>query len=104
MFRNPQDEAYIQRMVDGSLKTPTSSAFTLMGEYLVMERDLSEALAKVDCPLLYAIAPGLRQEASVVTERVPGARVEVFEGAGHALFVDQADRFNDLLRGFLREK
>jgi non-heme chloroperoxidase len=101
MFRTPQEEAYIQNLVEASLKTPTSSAFTLMGEYLVMERDLSEALTKVRCPLLYAVTPGLEEEAVAVAERVPGTRVEVFQDAGHALFVDQADRFSDLLRSFL---
>ena len=103
MFRTPREEAYIQNLVEASLKTPTSSAFTLMGEYLVMERDLASALAKVRCPLLYAVTPGLEGEAATLSERVPNARVEVFQGAGHALFVDQADRFNDVLRSFLAE-
>jgi len=32
---------------------------------------------------------------------VPSARIEYVEGAGHALFVDQADRFNALLENFI---
>jgi len=31
---------------------------------------------------------------------LPSARVEVFEDAGHALFVDDAARFNALLTEF----
>jgi pimeloyl-ACP methyl ester carboxylesterase len=30
--------------------------------------------------------------------RSPPTRVEIFEGAGHALFVDDADRFNTVRR------
>ena len=101
MFRRPQEEAYLRQVVAWSLKTPTSSAFTLLGEYQVLGRDLSEALGKVNCPLLYVITPGLKDEAEIVTGRVPGARVEVFAEAGHALFVDEADRFNELLRRFI---
>jgi microsomal epoxide hydrolase len=32
---------------------------------------------------------------------VPGARFSTFDDAGHALFVDQAERFNQLLTEFL---
>jgi pimeloyl-ACP methyl ester carboxylesterase len=31
---------------------------------------------------------------------MPAARIEMFENAGHALFVDEADRFNKLLAEF----
>jgi pimeloyl-ACP methyl ester carboxylesterase len=35
-------------------------------------------------------------------KRIPGCRHEIFQGAGHALFVDQADKFNTLLDEFLQ--
>jgi pimeloyl-ACP methyl ester carboxylesterase len=34
---------------------------------------------------------------------VPGSQAEVFENAGHCLFVDEPDRFNSLLKGFLEK-
>jgi pimeloyl-ACP methyl ester carboxylesterase len=34
---------------------------------------------------------------------VPGSHTEVFEDAGHCLFVDDADRFNTVLDGFLQK-
>jgi microsomal epoxide hydrolase len=34
-------------------------------------------------------------------KRIPGVQYEVFEGAGHALFVDDADRFNSVLQDFI---
>ena len=35
-------------------------------------------------------------------KRITGARLVFFEGAGHALFVDDADRFNSLLEDFVK--
>jgi pimeloyl-ACP methyl ester carboxylesterase len=35
-------------------------------------------------------------------KRIAGARLEKFAGAGHALFVDEADKFNALLDDFLK--
>jgi pimeloyl-ACP methyl ester carboxylesterase len=32
---------------------------------------------------------------------VPSARIELLDGAGHALFVDQAERFNTLLEDLI---
>ena len=104
MYSKPQDEDYIKRMVEASLRTPTSAAFTLIGEFTVMDADLSVALNAVDVPVLCVVTPGLNEEAAIVSSRVRGARVEVFEGAGHALFVDEAERFNSLLEEFLRRR
>ncbi len=33
---------------------------------------------------------------------IPGSRLEVFDNAGHALFVDQADRFNVTVDEFVK--
>jgi abhydrolase domain-containing protein 14 len=35
--------------------------------------------------------------------RAPGARLEVFPGAGHACYLQQPERFHELLEGFLGE-
>jgi len=35
-------------------------------------------------------------------QRIAGSRLEKFEGAGHALFVDEPERFNSLLADFLK--
>jgi pimeloyl-ACP methyl ester carboxylesterase len=39
--------------------------------------------------------------ADPVQSVVPSARVELFDDAGHALFVDDADRLNSVLNDFL---
>jgi non-heme chloroperoxidase len=51
--------------------------------------------------VLYVAAPEVAAQAQMVRERRPDARVEVFGSAGHALFVDEPERFNRLLGEFL---
>ena len=68
----------------------------------VMGRDYRPMLGKLDKPVLYAITPGLKDQGDLLKAKVPGARVEVFENAGHVLFMDEPDRFNTLLEEFAR--
>lgn len=51
-------------------------------------------------PVLYVIRPNFRAQGAALLEDKKDARVEVFENAGHALFVDAAARFNDLVASF----
>ena len=46
--------------------------------------------------------PELKAQAEALKARVPAARVEIFGDCGHALFVDDAARFNAVLQDFLR--
>lgn len=105
MYMNPEvknEEAYIQRVIEASLKTPTNSAIALFfGSYTTDNR---AALFKIDKPTLImaAYSPWLPYYREL-HEGVAGSRLEVFENVGHALFVDAADEFNDLLEEFLAD-
>jgi non-heme chloroperoxidase len=44
-----------------------------------------------------------RSAAELIASSVPGSQAEVFEDAGHCLFVDDADRFNTELDNFLKK-
>lgn len=101
MYRTPQSEDYLKKVTAWSLKTPTNTAVALF--IGTMTSDLRPALAKLDKPTLIAIAPGGMWDSlyEQMRQSVEGSRLEKFEGAGHALFVDQADRFNSVLEGFL---
>jgi pimeloyl-ACP methyl ester carboxylesterase len=46
---------------------------------------------------LYAGVLAKKAQTDVLKAAVPSARIELLDGAGHALFVDQAQRFNALL-------
>ena len=101
MYRKPQPEAYLQKVIAASLQTPTNSAFALIANWLA-RGDWRAVLPKLDRPVLYAAAPEMKAQAAMVKARLPSARIELFEDCGHALFVDDAARFNRVVEEFLR--
>jgi len=100
MYRKPQSEEYLHGVIRASLRTPTNTAVTLM-ENMATMGDLSPVLAKLDKPVLFVYEPQLGATAQIVKTKIPSARVENFEDAGHALFVDDAERFNKLVDEFV---
>lgn len=100
MYRKPQPEEYIRRITAASLKTPTNSAVTLGAN--MFSGDWRPVLSKLDKPVLFTSAsPMLKLQGEFLKTKLPSARLEFFEGAGHALFVDEAERFNRLLEEFI---
>jgi microsomal epoxide hydrolase len=52
-------------------------------------------------PVLYAIRPRFEEQGRLLVSKRPGlAEVEVFQDAGHALFIDEAPRFNRVVTEF----
>ena len=100
MYKKPQSEDYLRNIIRASLRTPTNSAVTLMQNMATMG-DLSPVLTKLDKPVLFAYEPQLAATAQIVKAKLPSARLENFEDAGHALFVDDAERFNRLIEEFI---
>jgi non-heme chloroperoxidase len=101
MYKKPLSEAYIQRVTSAALETPTAQAMALFVGSL--STDNRPALAKFARPTLLVITKSPVDPVYFdMQKRIPGARLEQFDDAGHALFVDDADRFNALLDQFLR--
>lgn len=100
MFRKPQAEEYLQKLIKGSLATPTDSAVAI--GLAMFTSDSRPAIAKINKPtLIVGATKDLVPQFQEMQKSIPGARFELFEDAGHALFVDDADRFNNLLDEFL---
>jgi microsomal epoxide hydrolase len=100
MYRKPQSKQYLSGIVADSLKTPTNTAVALLAE-MYLWNDLRPELQNLQVSLLVAVRAEHRDQAELVRTIVPTAKTEVFEDAGHALFVDDADRFNALLLNFV---
>src|ERR1700719_1266868 len=61
-----------------------------------------EAVYSSSTPVLCMVRPGwLSEQAANLARNRPGTQIAVFGDAGHALFVDDAVRFNALLAGFI---
>jgi len=100
MFATPQDEAYLAGLARDSQAVPTSAAVAMLAD-LYLENDMRDVLASIDVPVLAIMRAGHALQATTVKERLPAAETEIFERAGHALFVDEADRFNRRVDAFL---
>ena len=105
MYQKPQSEEYLNRVTQAALRTPTNSAVALLTA--VFTSDYRPALAKIDRPALVVVAGDEKTNPYFswykdVQQRISGAKLEAVPGTGHALFVDDAPRFNSLLDDFLR--
>jgi len=103
MYMNPAvkaDEAYLQRVIQASLGTPTNTAAALL--LGMVTTDNRPALAKIDKPTLIVVArsPWLPFYEDL-HKRVAGSEFALMDNVGHALFVDDPERFNLLLEKFL---
>lgn len=104
MFRKPQSEEYLKRLAFSSLKTPTNSAMALF--FGAFTTDNRAALAKINRPTLIVVSGGGPLLATFLDmeRRVAGSRLEIFAEAGHALFVDEPERFNILVERFVGKR
>jgi non-heme chloroperoxidase len=100
MFKTPQSDAYLKKITAAALSVPTNSAVLLLLNAYVIGKDLRPALAKIDKPMLYVATPAMKSQVEMLQGTMPAARIELFENAGHALFVDEAERFNKLVAEF----
>src|SRR3989442_5554246 len=102
MYKKPQTEEYLQRITTEPMHTPTNTAIALLDAWVAHDR--APMLAKVDKPTLI-VASSYGGDLPLKSQkdmqgRIRGSRLEFFEDASHALFVDDADRFNALLSDF----
>ena len=100
MYKKPQAEEYLQRVIKASLAMPTDSAVAMaLAGFTTDDRP---GLSRIDKPTVIAAATkGMMPMFQDMQKRIPGAKLEMFDDAGHALFVDDADKFNILLEEFI---
>jgi len=103
MFAGPQPKEYFQKLTSASLRTPTNTMVTLITSTYVVRDDRRAILRKLNRRLLYVARAAQRSQGEVITAILPAAQVEIFQNSGHALFVDEADRFNKRLDRFIAE-
>lgn len=100
MFARDPGEAYRARLTADSLRVPAAAERALLS-YPVPRQDWRGTILMSAKPVLYIVRPRLREQGEALIAERPHARMEVFESAGHALFVDEPERFNALIEGFM---
>jgi len=101
MFVRRQDADYLAALTEAALRTPASAAAALLA-YPVPRNFWREAIYAVHKPILYVVTPRFAGQADNLLARHPGVQTEIYADAGHALFVDDADRFDADMLAFLR--
>ena len=100
MFRRPQGADYLDRLTEAALRTPEAASRALLS-YPVPRTYWREAIYSTAKPVLYVVRPSFAAQAANLQARRPNTETALFADAGHALFVDDAARFNALLAGFI---
>jgi len=99
MFKRPRPEAEIERIKQAALRMPLDGAIALLSYPFPREhwRNIARSFAK---PLCYCVTSRYLEQARNLQRERPATRVEWFEHAGHALFVDEPERFNRIVSDF----
>jgi microsomal epoxide hydrolase len=103
MFRTRQSPDYLQQLTEAAMRLPVPDAVKLLN-YPVPRTYWREAVYSTSKPVLYVVRPWLAGQAENLARHHPAAQSEIFADAGHALFVDDAQRFNALMDDFLRRQ
>ena len=107
MFKKPQPEDYLKRIIEASTQVPADTAALLIYNMIAV-KDFSPGLArmatmKAKSPVLFMYQPESQTSADYLKLKL-GEKLglELFEGDGHALFVDDPEKFNRVLEEFLK--
>ena len=102
MFKKPQPEEYLNRLVDASTQVPADTAALLIYNMLAV-KDYSPGLEKIDKPFLFIYQPETQPAADFLKSKMGDrVRLERFDGDGHALFVDDPEKFNRVVETFVQ--
>jgi microsomal epoxide hydrolase len=104
IISKPQSDDAIEGLVSTGMKTPSDVGVgMLVADMFGVNR--TPALKKIECPTLI-IASAKSFELSrqqTAANQIPHARFEKIDDTAHAVFVDQPDRFDELLKNFVGE-
>ena len=102
MYKKPQTEDYLKRVTDASMQTPADTAVVLIYDIIAV-KDFSSGLAKMNRPVLFIYRSETQATADFLKTKLGDkVRLEKFDGDGHALFVDDPEKFNRVLEEFIQ--
>jgi microsomal epoxide hydrolase len=103
-YRSEQSDAYLEKVTQAALDTPTNAAAIMIGNIILQgETDLRPLMNTFDRPALFVYSSNDWSIAAAeeVREGWPHFQVEVIDETSHTLFVDKPDEFNRVLEEFL---
>ncbi len=102
MFKSPPPTSLIIELVKGSLKTPPGAATALLFDMLTGDR--RPALSVINVPTLVVVPEDRRLLGEWMQSKISGSQLEVIADAGHAMFLEKPQAFNQALENFLAKQ
>jgi non-heme chloroperoxidase len=103
LFKKHFSWKFYKKLILSAARVPTDIALAVLDNTTPGE-DWQPGLRVLrQVPLLYAITPRFAAQAAYLQQVDPQARVETFDNSGHALFVDEPEHFNAVIRDFLHQ-
>ena len=99
IFAKPRPKTEIDSLVRGAGRMSLANSIALLS-YPQPREHWKEIVYGFAGPLLYVVTPQFAAQAQNLKANRPGTQIEIFEGAGHALFADEPARFNALIEAF----
>ncbi len=100
MFKQSPPEGMLSWIEKSAVQLPPKAAWSLLNKPYDRTYYKNAVLA-AHVPVWYAITPRFTEQSAELLQTHPLASATVFDDAGHALFVDNANLFNQRLRHFL---
>ncbi len=99
MVAKPRPEDEVAALLRDAKRMSLDNSIALLSSDLPGEhwKESAHAFRK---PLLYVVTPQFEEQARHLEKNRPGTRIEGFCKAGHALFMDEPERFNALILDF----
>jgi len=99
IFAKPRWDVEIASLVQQAKRLPLEESLALLSYPFERAhwRRITHGFTK---PLLYVVTPQFEAQARNLQKNRPATEIEIFKDAGHALFVDEPERFNSLLAQF----
>lgn len=104
IYRKPPPPELAQAVLDSALQAAPNVAIQLLNQPYPRTY-WSETLQEQQIPVLYAIRPWLKEQAEALQRKRASdlITIEMFDKAGHALFVDEAEIFNQAVLKFSQQ-
>lgn len=103
MYATPQTTEYLDRLARDAQRMAVEDGIRLLS-YPRPREFWRDTLYGTQRPVLYAVRPRFRGQAEAVAQRHAAAEIDIYQNAGHALFVDEAARFNASLDRFMTQR
>lgn len=103
IFKRPHPPEFLLDLRDKALRMPLEASLSIFPGSRIPRERWRAAVMNYPKPLLYVVTPQFAGQAFSLRQNRPATQIDVFETAGHALFVDEPERFNTLLAEFLKK-